>query len=75
MNDEFIRNQYIFKHLRKLCATDDAKASLADFRYMEEKRQERIQEAMGQPKGKIIKAKKGFFEMLKGKNSEDEVGT
>jgi hypothetical protein len=68
MNDEVRRNRRVFIHLRNLCMTDEAKESLDEFMTKVEDRQQRMDEAATQPKGKIIKAKKGFFEKLKGKH-------
>lgn len=68
MNDEVRRNRRVFIHLRNYCMTDEARASLNEFMDKMENRQQRVEEAATQPKGKIIKAKKGFFEKLKGKH-------
>jgi len=55
--------------------TEEARESLADFKATKEGHKRRAQENIGQPKGRIIKAKKGFFEKLKGKHGGEVSGT
>lgn len=74
MNDEPRRNRRVFLHLRNYCMTEEAKESLNEFMNTIENRQQKMEEAATQPKGRIIKAKKGFFEKLKGKHGGEGNG-
>ena len=64
MHDEGLRNKRVYAHLRSLCTTEEARASLADFKIIME---ERAKARAAGVKGKKVQEKHGFFQSLMGK--------
>lgn len=69
MHDTGRRNRRVYVHLRSLCTTDEARASLEAFKAIMEAREEKM--AAG-PQGKAVKEKQGWLEGLMGKKKKGE---
>lgn len=69
MHDTDRRNRRVYIHLRSLCTTDEARASLEEFKAIMEAREKK---ASGGPKGKSVKEKQGWLEGLMGKKKKGE---
>ena len=64
MHDEERRNKRVWIHLYSLCTTDEARASLAEFKTAKEEREKARAAGV---KGEKVKEKHGFFQSLMGK--------
>ena len=64
MHDTDRRNRRVYIHLRSLCTTDEARASLEEFKAIMEAREKA---AAAGPQGKTVKEKQGWLEGLMGK--------
>ena len=63
------RNRRVYIHLRSLCTTDEARASLDDFKAAMEAREAKT---AGGPQGKAVKEKQGWLDGLMGKKKKGE---
>ncbi|KAM0799978.1 hypothetical protein BDR22DRAFT_272872 [Usnea florida] len=77
MHDTERRDRRVYIHLRSLCTTEEARASLDEFRAGVERR-EREREGMGmgvgggKVRGKVVREKQGWLEGLMGKGRRGE---
>lgn len=69
MHDAERRNRRVYIHLRSLCTTDEARASLDEFRGVMEGREQRLG---GGVRGKVVREKQGWLEGLMGKGRRGE---
>ncbi|KAF6233825.1 hypothetical protein HO173_008037 [Letharia columbiana] len=69
MHDTDRRNRRVYIHLRSLCTTEEARASLDEFKGIMEAREKKI--AAGS-QGKTVKEKQGWLEGLMGKKKKGE---
>lgn len=69
MHDAERRNRRVYIHLRSLCTTDEARASLDEFKGVMEAREKKM--AAG-PQGKTVKEKQGWLEGLMGKKKRGD---
>lgn len=69
MHDADRRNRRVYIHLRSLCTTDEARASLDGFKAVMEAREKQI---LAGPQGKAVKEKQGWLEGLMGKKKKGE---
>lgn len=69
MHDTDRRNRRVYIHLRSLCTTDEARASLEEFKAIMEAREKKM---MAGPQGKTVKEKQGWLEGLMGKKKKGE---
>lgn len=63
------RNRRVYIHLRSLCTTDEARASLDSFKAMMEAREMKMTAG---PQGKTVKEKQGWLEGLMGKKKRGD---
>lgn len=68
MHDTERRNRRVYIHLRSLCTTAEARASLDDFKAAMEARERK----MAGPQGRAVKEKQGWLEGLMGKKKKGE---
>ena len=69
MHDTDRRNRRVYIHLRSLCTTDEARASLDEFKGIMEAREKKMTAG---PRGKTVKEKQGWLEGLMGKKKKGE---
>ena len=67
MHDTERRNRRVYIHLRSLCTTNEARASLDEFKTVMEAREQKM---AGGPQGKAVKEKQGWLEGLMGKKKK-----
>lgn len=69
MHDTDRRNRRVYIHLRSLCTTDEARASLDEFKGIMEAREKKMTAG---PQGKAVKEKQGWLEGLMGKKKKGD---
>ncbi|KAL9134703.1 MAG: hypothetical protein Q9175_004116 [Cornicularia normoerica] len=69
MHDTDRRNRRVYIHLRSLCTTDEARASLDEFKGTMEAREKKMTAG---PQGKAVKEKQGWLEGLMGKKKKGD---
>ena len=69
MHDPDRRNRRVYVHLRSLCTTDGARASLEEFKAIMDAREKKMSSG---PQGKSVKEKQGWLEGLMGKKKKGE---